>query len=138
MVRRKATLFAWLVLLLFVACFLEVLAFVSSFVLTVVIIIPVWVFFNSQNRQKIINFSVFFCVYCCTFVSSNDTLHLYSISLHLYSISQPGEISRKTAENANIDAVLVTWGFRTREKLIDSGASLLVDKPREIIDIIFS
>lgn len=49
------------------------------------------------------------------------------------------EVDVITAQNAEIsNGIFVTWGFRTREKLIDSGASLLVDKPREIIDIIFS
>ena len=31
----------------------------------------------SQNIQTIINFFVFICVYCCTFVSYDDTINLY-------------------------------------------------------------
>ena len=38
-----------------------------------------------------------------------------------------------TAANAGLEAVAVTWGFRSREFLIKSGASKLIDKPEELL-----
>ena len=37
------------------------------------------------------------------------------------------EVDIDTARAAGIDCISVTWGFRTREQLIESGASVLVD-----------
>lgn len=39
----------------------------------------------------------------------------------------------ETAHNANMYAVGVTWGFRTREELEASGADTIVDDPTEIV-----
>lgn len=38
----------------------------------------------------------------------------------------------QTARAAGVPCASVTWGFRTREELIASGATLLVDTPREL------
>ena len=38
-----------------------------------------------------------------------------------------------TAANAGLEAVAVTWGFRSREFLIGCGASKLIDKPEELL-----
>ena len=38
-----------------------------------------------------------------------------------------------TAANAGLDAVAVTWGFRSREFLLNHGAKRLIDKPEEIL-----
>lgn len=35
------------------------------------------------------------------------------------------EVDIETAKAAGVDCISVTWGFRTREQLIASGASLL-------------
>ena len=42
-----------------------------------------------------------------------------------------------TAQNANVcGCISVTWGFRSREQLISSGATQLADRPSDIIEII--
>ena len=42
----------------------------------------------------------------------------------------------KTAKNAGIKCVSVTWGFATKEVLLENEAEIMVDKPCEIIDLI--
>ena len=37
------------------------------------------------------------------------------------------EVDIDTAAAAGIDCISVTWGFRTREQLVESGAAVLVD-----------
>ena len=44
----------------------------------------------------------------------------------------------KTGENAGMDTIGVTWGFRGREELETNGAVYIVDRPEEILDIIRS
>ena len=39
----------------------------------------------------------------------------------------------QTAINAGFLAVGVTWGFRPRSELVDSGAQIIVDTPQEIL-----
>ena len=39
----------------------------------------------------------------------------------------------KTAQNAGIEFVSVTWGFRTKEKLIAAGATKIIDTPEDLI-----
>ncbi len=41
-----------------------------------------------------------------------------------------------TAENAGIDRVGVTWGYRSRETLEKAGAEQIVDTPEQLIDLI--
>ena len=43
------------------------------------------------------------------------------------------EIDLQTAENAGLDVIAVTWGFRTEEFLRARGADVLVDDPMEIL-----
>ncbi len=52
----------------------------------------------------------------------------------LYIGDSPTDI--KTALNANIDPISVTWGFRSKQQLIDSGAIRIVNKPEEILNIL--
>lgn len=44
------------------------------------------------------------------------------------------EVDIATGKNAGVKTVSVAWGFRTEEELRESGASLLIHEPREIID----
>lgn len=44
------------------------------------------------------------------------------------------EVDIKTAENARMSCICVSWGFRSREKLISSGATLIVDEVSQLID----
>lgn len=40
------------------------------------------------------------------------------------------------AKNAGCTAIGVTWGFRTKEELLENGADYIVNEPKEILEII--
>ncbi|WP_394776375.1 HAD family hydrolase [Flavobacterium sp.] len=46
------------------------------------------------------------------------------------------DIDMQTAKNANMLAVGVTWGYRTEQELIESGAKLVINNPLELIEIL--
>lgn len=46
------------------------------------------------------------------------------------------DIDMQTAQNANMFAVGVSWGYRTKDELIASGAKLVVNKVSELIEIL--
>ncbi len=46
------------------------------------------------------------------------------------------EVDVQTAHNAELKCIGVTWGFRTREELINAGCDLIADTCSEIKDII--
>ena len=46
------------------------------------------------------------------------------------------EVDMKTGCAAGVTTIGVSWGFRTREVLIENGATYVVDKPEEIISIV--
>lgn len=48
------------------------------------------------------------------------------------------EVDVATAQNANLDSIIVTWGFREKEFLSQQGAGTFADSTDEIIDIISS
>ena len=43
------------------------------------------------------------------------------------------EVDIQTAQNAGVDCISVTWGFKDREFLLSNGGTVLVDKPAEIL-----
>ena len=43
-----------------------------------------------------------------------------------------------TARNSDMKCISVTWGFRSRDFLIESSAEILVDKPADILELIQS
>ena len=43
------------------------------------------------------------------------------------------EVDIDTANNAGIDCVCVTWGFRTREALVRAGAKHIIDAPEQLV-----
>lgn len=43
------------------------------------------------------------------------------------------EVDIDTANNAGIDCVSVTWGFRTREALVRAGAKHIIDAPEQLV-----
>ncbi|KQB38509.1 HAD family hydrolase [Flavobacterium aquidurense] len=46
------------------------------------------------------------------------------------------DIDMKTATNANMFPVGVSWGYRTKDELIASGAKLVINNPLELIEIV--
>ncbi len=44
------------------------------------------------------------------------------------------EVDITTAANAGLPCVCVSWGFRSRQQLIDGGASLILDSPAALLD----
>lgn len=46
------------------------------------------------------------------------------------------DVDMKTAKNAGMTAVGVTWGYREKEILIAAGADITADSPRDIYEII--
>ena len=48
------------------------------------------------------------------------------------------EVDVATAANADCDCVACSWGFRSREALVEVGAPLIVDTPSELQRVLFS
>ncbi len=46
------------------------------------------------------------------------------------------EVDVTTAKNAGIPCISVTWGFRDRDCLTESGATLFVDSPKDLVEAI--
>ncbi len=46
------------------------------------------------------------------------------------------DVDIQFARNSEMDCVSVTWGFRSRSLLIESGASVLADSPAELLECI--
>ncbi len=46
------------------------------------------------------------------------------------------EVDVMTAQNSELDHIIVTWGFRDREELIKAGAKVIADTPNDVLDII--
>ena len=46
------------------------------------------------------------------------------------------EVDVRTARNAGLDCVAVTWGFRTREELKEAGAEVFIDTPSELLGMV--
>ena len=42
------------------------------------------------------------------------------------------EVDYLTAKNADMNFVAVSWGFRDREELVETGAETIIDKPDEL------
>ena len=46
------------------------------------------------------------------------------------------DVDMKTAVNAGVTGVGVTWGYRTRECLVQSGASQIIDYPIQLLELL--
>ncbi len=46
------------------------------------------------------------------------------------------EVDVKTASNAGMPCISVTWGFREKETLLEAGATTLIDTPEQLLDIL--
>jgi len=47
------------------------------------------------------------------------------------------EVDIATAGNAGMECIIVSWGFRTREEQEKAGGKVFVEKPEEIIDLLY-
>ena len=45
------------------------------------------------------------------------------------------EVDIQTAKNADMDSIIVTWGFREKAYLLENGAKLTIDEPIDILNI---
>ena len=48
------------------------------------------------------------------------------------------DVDLQTAANAGLPCLSVTWGFRDQQFLLEHGATLLVDAPEELLDLLLS
>ena len=46
------------------------------------------------------------------------------------------DVDMFTANNAGVDSVGVTWGLRSKDELVNSGAKYIVDKAEEILELL--
>lgn len=46
------------------------------------------------------------------------------------------EVDIATAKNVGMDCISVTWGFRSRETLIENGADTIVNSPKDILEFV--
>ena len=60
-------------------------------------------------------------------------LQEYNISKSEALYSGDSEVDIQTAKNCGIDCVSVTWGFKSKDFLLKSGARNLIDTPMEIL-----
>ena len=64
--------------------------------------------------------------------SVNEVIRRSGISKDSVVYIGDSEVDIRTAKNAGIDAIIVEWGFRDRDFLIEQGASVLVKTPGEL------
>lgn len=46
------------------------------------------------------------------------------------------EVDVQTAQAAGVRLIAVTWGFRSRQALLEAGATTLVDRPEELLSVL--
>lgn len=46
------------------------------------------------------------------------------------------DVDLKTAANSGMDCLSVTWGFRTKEELLEAGATVMINDPEEILKFV--
>ena len=44
------------------------------------------------------------------------------------------EVDIETAQNAGLPCISVSWGFRTRDALLQHGAQTVIDRPEELLE----
>ncbi len=65
-----------------------------------------------------------------------DTLEALGVAREKALYVGDSEVDVRTARNAGLDCAAVTWGFRTREELLEVGATVFVDRPAEILNLL--
>jgi len=66
--------------------------------------------------------------------SVNEALNLLGVDKEHAVYVGDSDVDIMTAENANVRCVSVTWGFRGREFLVESGARIMIDRPLELLE----
>jgi phosphoglycolate phosphatase len=62
----------------------------------------------------------------------NDIIHHFSLEDTRAVIVGDSNVDIETANNAHVDCITVTWGFRDKDILINSGAKILCDNVNEL------
>lgn len=44
------------------------------------------------------------------------------------------EVDVQTAQNAGLDLIAVSWGFRGKARLVECGAKVIIDTPEQILE----
>lgn len=70
--------------------------------------------------------------------SVNEIIRLSGISKESVVYIGDSEVDIQTAKNAGIDAIIIEWGFRDRDYLIEQGASVLAATPAELSELLYS
>lgn len=60
----------------------------------------------------------------------------FSVSPDEFIFVGDSNVDMKTAKNAGMYAVGVNWGYRSEKVLLDSGADVIVSRPKQISDIV--
>ncbi len=68
--------------------------------------------------------------------STLDTLNKLSVTTNECVFVGDSAVDMQTANNAGIKSVGVLWGFRDREELVENGATYIIEKPQELLEII--
>ncbi len=68
--------------------------------------------------------------------SVNEVLRILDIDRGKSVYIGDSEVDYDTAQNAGMDVILVTWGFRDKDDLEKLGASYIADKPDDILKIV--
>lgn len=66
----------------------------------------------------------------------NEVLHELDLSPDEAVFVGDSEVDIRTASNSGMDCISVTWGYKSRDFLIDNGASVLADDVDELTDLI--
>jgi phosphoglycolate phosphatase len=67
--------------------------------------------------------------------SVNEVLHKFGLGVSEAVYIGDSEVDIETAENAGMDCIIVSWGFRKEEYLKSCGAGTIVHSPLEIVDL---
>lgn len=66
-----------------------------------------------------------------------EALHLLGISKEQAVYVGDSEVDIATAANTEMDCITVAWGFRTRQEQEAAGGKVFVNKPEEIISLLY-
>lgn len=62
------------------------------------------------------------------------TLELLSVPRERALYVGDSDVDVRTAFNAGVDCVAVTWGFRSRKELLEAGAADTIDRPAQLLE----